>query len=270
MYGADVLIQELEDFTPPAERPKARALAAEAFAAWRAAGAVVAVRVNPLADDGMEDLASVMQGAPDIVALPKVAGPAHVAELDAAVSRFERDYGLPGGRTRLLPNIESARGLVRTPEIAGASPRTVGCLVASEDMAADLGAERGRDGAELDYVRQRFLVDCKAAGVVAVDCPYTFSDADGVTAETLWARRRGYSAKSAVHHPHAKIINDLFTPSPDAVAHARLVKEKFESARAEGNARVDLDGALIELPNYLNACRLIARHEALQQASVQR
>lgn len=265
--GADVLIQELEDFTPPAERPKARALAVEAFAAWRAAGAVVAVRVNPLSRDGMDDLEAVMKGAPDIVALPKVHGPEYVVDLDEAVTRFERDYGLPEGRTRLLPNVESAKGLVRVGEIAGASPRVIGCLVASEDLAADLGAERGMDSAELDYARARFLVECRAAEVVAVDCPFTFRDDDGAAAETLWARRRGYTAKSAVHHAHARIINDILTPSGEAVAQARIVKQRFEESRARGEARVEVDGALVELPNYLNACRLIERYEALRRAS---
>ncbi len=263
--GADVLIQELEDFTPPSERPKARTLAAETYAAWRTAGAVVAVRVNPLAGDGMDDLEAVMKGAPDIVALPKVHGPYHVVALDEAVTRFEREYGLPKGRTRLLPNIESAKGLVSLLAIAAASPRVVACLIASEDLAADLGAERGMDGAELDYARARFLVDCRAAEVVAVDCPFTFRDDDGAAAETLWARRRGYTAKSAVHHAHARIINDILTPSEDAVAQARMVKQRFEAARAKGEARVEVDGALVELPNYLNACRLIDRYEALKR-----
>ena len=46
--GADVLIQELEDFTPPNLRPKAHALAPDLYASWRAAGCMVGVRVNPL------------------------------------------------------------------------------------------------------------------------------------------------------------------------------------------------------------------------------
>src|SRR5579863_10390071 len=141
--GADVLIQELEDFTPPASRPAARALAADLFRSWREAGAVVAVRVNPLEQDGMDDLAAVMRGTPDIVALPKVAEPHHVTRLDEAVTRFERDYGIPQGSTALLPNIEVARGLVQTGIIAKISRRITACLIASEDMAADLGAERG-------------------------------------------------------------------------------------------------------------------------------
>ncbi len=257
--GADVLIQELEDFTPPPLRPKARALAPELYRRWREAGAVAAVRVNPLDADGMDDLAAVMRGRPDIVALPKVAEPAHVAALDAAVSRFEREYGIPEGSTALLPNIEFARGLVQIHAIAKVSRRTQALLVAAEDMAADLGAERAPDSVELAYVRQRFLVECVAAGVVAVDCPYTWSDADGVARDTRWARRLGYRAKSLVDAGHAAIINDLLTPAAADVTSAERIVAAFDAARARGEARVEIDGSLVEVPGYLTAKRLLAR-----------
>ena len=262
---ADVLIQELEDFTPPALRPRARAIAPDLYASWRAAGRVVAVRVNPLDQDGMDDLAAVMHGAPDIVGLPKVAEPFHVTRLDEAVTRFEREYGLPEGSTALLPNIEFARGLVQTALIAKASPRTVACLMASEDMAADLGAERGPDGIELAYCRQRFLVECVAAGVVAVDCPYTFSDAEGVAQETRWARRLGYVAKSVVDLAHAPIVNGILSPDENEIRRAHRLVAVFEQARASGQGRVELDGALVEWPAYATATRLLARHEAMQE-----
>ena len=262
--GADVLIQELEDFTPPRLRPAACALAPDLYASWRAAGRVVAVRVNPLDQDGMDDLAAVMRGAPDIVALPKVAEPVHVTQLDEAVTRFEREYGLAEGSTALLPNIEFARGLIQTVAIAKASRRTAACLMASEDMAADLGAERGEDGVELAYCRQRFLVECVAAGVVAVDCPYTFSDMDGLARDTRWARRLGYVAKSLVAPVHASIVNGILSPDDHELARARRRVSAFETARAAGQGRVELDGALVEMPAYHTAKRLIARHEAMQ------
>jgi len=265
LSGADVLIQELEDFTAPALRPQARALAPDLYAAWRASGAVVAVRVNPLELDGMDDLAAVMRGRPDIVALPKVAGPHHVARLDAEVSRLEREYGTPEGFTALLPNIELAGALVQAGAIAAASRRTVGCLLASEDLAADLGAERSRDGVELAYCRQRFIVECRAADVVAVDCPYTFSDAEGVERETRWARRLGYVAKSLVDPAHAAIVNGVLTPDQNEIRRAGEIVGAFEAARARGGGRADLDGALVEMPTYSNAKRLIARAEALRQ-----
>ena len=263
--GADVLIQELEDFTPPALRAVARALAPDLFPSWRAAGAVVAVRVNPLEQDGMDDLAAVMRGAPDIVALPKVAEPYQITRLDEAVTRFERDYGIPLGSTALLPNIEFARGLVQTAAIAKASPRTSACLLASEDLAADLGAERGQDGVELAYCRQRFIVECIAANVVAVDCPYTWSDAEGVRRDTQWARRLGYVAKSLVDPAHAAVINGMLSPDDDEIRRARHLVTAFEAARAAGHARVEVDGALVEVPTYNNAKRLLARGEAMRQ-----
>jgi citrate lyase subunit beta/citryl-CoA lyase len=263
--GADVLIQELEDFTPPALRPAARALAGELYAKWRQAGVVAAVRVNPLTQGGMDDLAAVMRGRPDIVALPKVAEPVDVARLDEAVSAFERDYGIPQGSTALLPNIEFARGLVQTGAIAKASRRVAACLMASEDLAADLGAERGPDGLELVYARQRFLVECVATGVVAVDCPYTWSDAEGVRRDTRFARRLGYGAKSLVDPVHAAIVNGVLTPSQEELQHARDIVTTFEAARAAGRSRAELMGSLIEVPTYSNARRVIARGEAMRQ-----
>jgi citrate lyase subunit beta/citryl-CoA lyase len=263
--SADVLIQELEDFTPPALRPAACALAPELYRLWRAAGAIAAVRINPLELDGMDDLAAVMHGRPDIVALPKVAEPHHVVRLDEAVTRFERDYGIPQGSTALLPNIEFARGLVQTDAIAKASKRTRACLLAAEDLAADLGAERERDSMELAYCRQRFIVECVAAGVVAVDCPYTWSDSEGVERDARWARRLGYVAKSLVEPAHAAIINGVLAPGDGEIRQARDIVAAFEAARAAGEARVEVNGALVELPSYTTAQRLLARSEAMQQ-----
>jgi citrate lyase subunit beta/citryl-CoA lyase len=268
--GADVLIQELEDFTTPAQRPLARALAPGIFAAWRAAGAVVAVRVNPLAQDGMDDLAAVMRGKPDIVALPKVSTPQDIVDLERAVTRFEREYDIPDGATALMPNIESARGLVATREIAQASRRVTACLMASEDLAADLGVERTREGIELTYCRQRFFVECVAAGVVAVDCPYTFSDADGAARDAKAARAMGYVAKSLVDAGHAGRINEAIGPGDQELKRAAGLVAAFEDARQRGLGRASFEGALVEIPAYTTAKRLIARGEAIQSFAATR
>ncbi|MCC6378779.1 MAG: CoA ester lyase [Burkholderiales bacterium] len=268
--GADVLIQELEDFTPPERRAHARRLAAETYRAWRAGGAVVAVRVNPLDGDGLADLEAVMRGAPDVVALPKVGSPADIARLDGEVTRLERAFGLASGSTRLLPNVESARGLVQAGAIAKASPRVDACLLAAEDLAADLGAERGPDALELAYARQRFLVECVAAGVIAVDAPCTWRAPSIVERDARWARRLGYRAKSLVDPAHAAIVNTVLTPSAAEVAHARRLVDAFEAARSRGEPRAELDGSLVEVPAWQNARRLIERARELESRPQER
>lgn len=261
--GADVLIHELEDFTAPAERPQARAISPAVLGAWKARGIIAAVRINPLADEGRDDLTAIMKGAPDVVMLPKVAEPSHVLDLDDAILQEERGLGLASGSTELVPNIELARGLIQTYAICKASPRVTAALVASEDMATDLGAERGQDGEELKYVRSRFHVESVAAGVVSIDAPYTWTDSPGVEAEARYARRLGYTGKSAVHPGHASVINAVLTPTTDEVRQAERVVTAFEAAQASGDGRVEIDGSLIEVPIYRNAQHLLARAAAL-------
>ena len=239
--GADVIVLELEDFTPPDLRAKARALSGRAFDLWRRAGAVAAVRVNPLETCGREDLAGLARA--DIVMMSKVALPEQVHALAKLV---------PDGE--LVPNVETAAGLIRIHQIARSNPRVTALLVASEDMVADLGTERSRGGEELAYVRARFLLECRAAGVEAIDCPYTFSDAKGAAADARYAKRLGYRMKSLVDPAHAAAINRVFTPD---IARAKRIVAAFEKARAQGKDRAKVDGALVELPGYAAAKRVL-------------
>lgn len=241
--GADVVIQELEDFTPPDLRPKARKLAATLYDRWRKAGTLAGVRVNPLETCGREDLAAVLAGRPDVVLMSKVDAPEQVMALASAAPGVE-----------LVPNIETAKGLLRTYDIARAHERVTAVLVASEDMVADLGTSRSRSGDELAYVRQRFLLECRAAGVEAIDCPYTFSDVKGAAADARSAARMGYRMKSLVDPSHARAVNKALTPD---LARARRIVAAFEQARAAGKERARVGGLLVEMPIYAAAMRLI-------------
>jgi citrate lyase subunit beta/citryl-CoA lyase len=250
--GADVLIQELEDSVPPQRRAEARTLSPEILRGWNAAGVLSAIRINPLDAGGTDDLAAAMPGRPAVVLMSKVSSAEQVRRLDQAILAREQELGIPSGTTEIVPNIETAAGLVRTGEIVGASPRVTAALVAAEDMAADLGAERTFACTELAYPRSRFLVECVAAGVVAIDCPYTFTDLERAEIDTRYARGLGYKAKSIVN--------------PEEVRHATRIVAAFEAARAQGLDRAEVDALMVEVPTYLAAKRLLARAAELGQA----
>jgi citrate lyase subunit beta/citryl-CoA lyase len=262
--GADVVIQELEDSTPPAYRPEARSLARNAYKAWRDAGMLAAVRINPLETDGLQDLAAVIPARPDIVVMSKVSEPAQVQRLADEIARLEREHGLRAGMIELVPNIESARGIMQTYAIAKASDRVTAVAGSTEDTAADLGAIRGKDALELTYVRQRLHVECVAAGVLSVDCPYTFADAEGCETDARYARRLGYLAKLINDPSHVAVVNRVMTPSETEVREAHAIIAAFDSgSRGLGKQQLRLDGRLLELPIYLNAQRLLERAAAL-------
>jgi citrate lyase subunit beta/citryl-CoA lyase len=197
---------------------------------------------------GNEDLLGVLAGRPDIIMMSKVDRPEQVKALEAAT----------GSSVELVPNVETAAGLLNAFDIAKASPRVSALLVASEDMVADLGTVRSRGGEELAYVRARFLVECRAAGVEAIDCPYTFSDLKGAIADARYAKKLGYRMKSLVDPSHAKALNAVFTPSSLEIKKARRIVAAFEKARAAGKDRAKVGGALIEVPIYAAAKRLLS------------
>jgi len=254
---ADVLIQDLEDFTPPERRAEARALAPALYQRWRECGALVCVRINPLESVGYIDLQAVMQARPDIVAYPKAAGAFHIRALDVAITTSEAALGIERGATEILPVCETALGVVSVREMARASARVRCALLGAEDLAADLGADRTREATELEYARTRFLMECRAVAIEPVDAPYTFADAEGAAEEARFSRRLGYRTKSVVRPEHVAAVREALTPTALEIAQAGKIVAAFEAARARGEERALVDGLWIEVPTYMNAKRLI-------------
>ena len=173
-------------------------------------------------------------------------------------------YGYKTGRITavILACVETAHGLRLSFDICRASTRVTAAVVASEDLGADLGIERSREGAELRHARERFLVDCVAARTLPVDMPYTWVDAPGLEADILTARALGFKAKTAVSNAHATAINRLMTPSREETVQARRIVDAFEAARTRGEGRVEVDGSLVEAPIYRTAKRIYQRAAA--------
>ncbi len=261
--GADALIADLEDSTPPERRDEARHLLPATVRRWRDAGRIVAVRINSLETDGAADLAAVMPARPDVIAYPMASSAAQMQALDRAIERWEETIGAPIGSTEILPVCETALGVADVRAIAAASTRIRCALLGAEDLAADLCAERQPDATELDHARRRFLLECRAAAIEPIDAPYTFSDADGAAREAGYARRLGYRSKALVRHEHAAGINAALTPGEDELRRAERMIAGFQAARARGEDCALVDGLWIEVPTFRNAMRLVERARRL-------
>jgi citrate lyase subunit beta/citryl-CoA lyase len=264
---ADALIVDLEDSVAPPAKPAARATAAAFLreARRRAPRPRLIVRVNPLGGELTDaDLEAVMAEAPDAVMLPKCLGGASVQQLGAKLAVHEAEHGLADGATRILAiATESARALYGFASYIGCSRRLEGLAWGGEDLSADLGAETNRlaDGAyaaPYALARALTLIGAAAAGVSAIDAAFAnFHDAEGLGAEARAARRDGFTAKMAIHPAQVPIINELFTPSADAIAHARAVVAAF--AAAPGAGVVALNGEMLDLPHWTRAKKTLAR-----------
>lgn len=261
--GADVLILDLEDFTPPTRRDEARGLLASFVEGCRSTGRMAAIRVNHLEREGQIDLAAAMATGPDIVVYPMADSATQMHALDAAMAHLESALGIEPGSIEILPCCETALGVVDVRAIAAGSPRIRCALLGAEDLANDICAERSPEAFELDHARRRFILECRAANVEPIDAPYTYSDIDGAIRETRASRRLGYRSKALVRPDHARPLNNALSPSLEELRRAQAIVENFDAARARGEDRALVDGLWVEVPTYRSAMRLIERARRL-------
>lgn len=257
----DCVIVDMEDFTPPHLREQGRLALNDSLFLIADAGVIPCVRINPTGTpDHALDLEAALKAGAQVIALPKTSNAVELHNLNMAISRL-------GGQARqkpaLLPNIETAEGLVNTYAILKQAPTLIGCLIASEDMTTSFGAPRDPSGIAIRYARERFLLECRAAGVEPVDCPYTWSDVDGLVAETASAKALGYHSKSAARADQIAVIREILEPSITEIDHAGRLVAAFETAQLAGRDRVEVDGQIVERPSYLNALALLERSRAL-------
>jgi citrate lyase subunit beta/citryl-CoA lyase len=263
--AADVIVLDLEDSVPPSEKEAAREGVRKAVPSLKAAGRTVHVRVNHL-DTGLtkEDIAAAVCPELDGLAFPKAEGGQHIRDLDVLIREQELKHGIKAGSIGLIPSIESARGVLRCEEIAGASTRLSGISLGAYDYTADLGVARRADGRELEYARRVIVHCCVAYGLAALDTPFgDFRDEAGLIVETEYVKSIGFRGKYLIHPAQIEAVNRIFRPSEEEVALARRVVEAFDEAIARGHASVQVDGRMVDIPVAKRARDLLAQAEAI-------
>ena len=263
--GADALIVDLEDSVSTDRKAQARATALAFLQSAKRDGPKLLVRINAL-DSGLtdDDLDAIVPGRPDAIMLPKAAGGESVAHLHVKLSAREAIAGLPDGGIAIVAlATETAASLFTTGTYSGSSPRLTALTWGAEDLSADLGAETNRDehGRFLDpyrLARTLCLAGASAAGVAAIDTVYVdFRNDAGLRRECEDARRDGFIAKMAIHPAQVAAINEVFTPTPDAIAHARSIIDAF--AAQPGAGVVGIGGKMYDRPHLVRAKALLAR-----------
>jgi citrate lyase subunit beta/citryl-CoA lyase len=266
--GADALILDLEDAVSLPRKPAARTLAAQYLAEMipREGRPRLYVRVNALDTNLWEDDVAAIGGAcPDGVMLPKARSGDDVHKLSIALNMAEERAGVPTGSTRIVAIVtEAPVSLLQLHTYVGSSARLEGMTWGAEDLSAVLGARTNREDDHRTWTspyrlaRDLTLFAAAAAEVQALDTVFVnFRDEEGLRLECQAAVRDGFTGKMAIHPAQVPVINEVFTPTPAAIAKARAVVAAF--AADPGKGTVGIDGVMYDRPHLARARQLLAR-----------
>lgn len=264
--GADALIIDLED-SVAADNKQAARETARAFVEGldRKAAPIIYIRVNDLGTGLTEqDLDALMPAAPDGIMLPKSTGVDDVGSLSAKLRVREAEHGLADGATRILPIItETPFAILNVAGYRNATERLAGLTWGAEDLSAEIGAAATRDetGSYTDvfrFARVTTILAASACEVAAIDTVFpNFRDEEAFRRDCLEAVRDGFVGRMAIHPAQVPVINEVFTPSPEAIAEAQRVVDAFAAAGNPGV--VGIGGKMYDRPHLKRAQRLLAR-----------
>jgi citrate lyase subunit beta/citryl-CoA lyase len=243
--GPDLVVFDLEDAVPVADKADARGWAV----AWVAANASgpVEIRVNALRSPWIEDDLAAICAVPSVrLRVPKVES---AADVHAVLEK------VPSARITAL--IESPLGVERAFEIASADPRVVSVALGEADLSSALGVD-GTAG--LAWARGRLVSASRAAGLGApmMSVYPNVQDLDGLRRTCQEGRALGFVGRTAIHPRQLSTIVEAFTPTPDEVVAAEELLAAVEKAgTADGGVFVLPDGRMVD-PAMIGRAREIS------------
>lgn len=258
--NADALVLDLEDAVVAGDKPLAREIIRDAISRREAGTPELWVRVNGTASGLVAaDLDAVVVPGLAGIMFPKADSADDIKKLDEAIAQREVAAGIPVGTVKILPIMETGKGVLRALEIATASKRIVAITFGAEDYTLDVGAIRSKEGQEIFYARSTIVAAAAAAGVQAIDTVFTdLNDEEGLIADSKFGRKLGFSGKNLIHPKQIEPVAEVFSPSPDEVAYARRIVDAFN---ASSTGVISLDGKMIDPPVYERARRILSMAE---------
>ena len=260
--AADILTLDLEDSVPPAEKAKGREMIQEYLKTQREgqAASYLYVRINNWETEMTnDDLEAIVHPGLDGVCLAKCGSADNVKRLDWKLEELEQRRGMKVGTVEIQLLIETAKGVINAYEAATASPRVKSLIFGAVDYCKDMRVELTSEGVEQLYARYHTAVAARAAGCVAIDCPYVdFKDLEGYKKSTREGRQMGYEGRMLIHPSHIEPSHEIYTPSAESVEWAEGVKKVFEEEGiAKGSAAVTYLGKMVDTPVYENAMQIL-------------
>jgi citrate lyase subunit beta/citryl-CoA lyase len=257
-FGADAVTLDLEDSVPDHLKIEARRIVAAAIPRLRGCASRLYVRTNKgrFAYD-FEDLRAVVQPGLAGIVVTKAEDPTDIEALSRMVAEVEHAKDMTVGTTTLIPPIETARAAQFVFEIAS-NPRVEQIVAVSArgaDLERNLGFTWTPQGIETLYHRSQAVIASRAAGkrFPIGGMWQEVHDLEGLRKQALFNKQLGFSGEIVLHPTNVPVINEVYSPSDEQLAHYRGMIEAFAAAEKQGQGAILYKGEHIDIAHVQTA-----------------
>lgn len=243
--GAGAIVLDLEDAVAPDDKTRARNAIADWLANRADAAPRIVLRINDAQSPWFADDVALLKSLPiRQVMLPKTEWPDQVAQVLTQLNP----------QVRVLPLIESARGVANVSDIALAEG-VLRLVFGTLDYAVDL--DLSGDELGLTYPSARIAIASRCAELASPVAGVTpgIDDEARTAADFAFARAFGFGAKLCIHPKQVAVVHAACRLS----ATDRDWAERVLAAAAASTGAAQLDGKMIDRPVVLKAKAILAR-----------
>lgn len=259
--GVDSICMDLEDSVVMHNKDSARNNILEALLSMPKTKVEKLVRINPVKSNFViDDLNTILKGNPNGVVLPKVKSHHEVEWVSDHIGKYEKINGMKHNSIYLLVIIETALGVLNMKKIAGTNPRLNGLIFGAEDLTSEIGAVRTSEATEVLYARSAVVLMAAAYNLQAIDMVFlNFKDTESLRKECIQGLHLGFTGKQIIHPNQIDTVQNVFTPSKEAIVDALNIIDAYKKHNAIGIGAFALEGRLVDTPVIKSAEGVLAR-----------
>jgi citrate lyase subunit beta/citryl-CoA lyase len=256
LHNPDGVILDLEDSVSPIQKDAAQLLVRNALRSVDFYGGERMVRINQI-PKGLDDLKFIVPHNVHVILIPKCETAEQVIEIEKEVDRLKQLHKIKNN-IYFMPIIESAKGVIKSFEIASASKNNCALAVGLEDYTADIGTQRTDAGKESFFARSMVVNAARAAGIQAIDTVYSdVFNMGGLRDSVFEAKSLGFEGKGCIHPRQIKVVHESYDPTKEEIEKAKKIVLAFEDAEKKGLGVVSVGSKMIDPPVVKRAQKTI-------------
>lgn len=249
--NAECIILNLEDGVSLEQKPYALRLCAMALAAHPQFDKKLVVRINPLDEGGVEEIAFLNPFMPDAIRIPKIRS---VEEVNKALELIDENI-------EVHLSIETKEAWLALGTLA-CHPRVKVYYLGVLDLFADLELSQSLltpDNPTIQYMLSHFLITTRACGVKPISFVYQdYKNSDGFRHWLELEKSIGLDAKGCITPDQVQLAHEAFGVSEGEIQRCHTVIKLFEEYKAKGmTGFADERYGFIDEPIYKGALAVL-------------
>lgn len=263
---ADVLLLDIEDSVPPAEKQLSRDNIKEYVKRNDLNDKLLFPRVNDReSGELLKDAYQLTINGISGFMYPKSTKAEDVYFFGKLLETIEYEKGFPIGTFKIIPLIETAGAVINIREICTASSRVIAVAFGCEDYVTDMHGKHDIEGNSIMTARNMICIGARSCGVLPIDTVHIrVHDLEDLEKNLKISKNLGYEGMLVLNPKELPLVNRYYSPTDVEVAWAEEMITLSKEAEKEGKGVAMKDNKFIGPPMVKMAKLILKKHEIIE------